>query len=150
MFLHNQFLIYTDFPFQFCIFSAKSPSVTQRSVSQENDSKKSKHPLPFLHETKGSNNSFILVENNFRFLRKIAKFEYKVTVHYGLWQNASSCDPLNYVRPYKKPQYVSCSTCTSIFAHSYFFFFFLVTMYVFTNCYQVHKTMIQIDFSTSC
>ena len=25
---------------------------------------------------------------------KKAKFEFKVTVHYGLWENASSCDPL--------------------------------------------------------
>ena len=26
---------------------------------------------------------------------KIAKFEFKVTVHYSQWQNAFSCDPLN-------------------------------------------------------
>ena len=38
--------------------SAKSPSVTQRSVSQENASKKSKHPSLFLRKTKGSNTSF--------------------------------------------------------------------------------------------
>ena len=25
---------------------------------------------------------------------KIAKFEFKVTVHYGLWANSSSCVPL--------------------------------------------------------
>ena len=31
----------TDFPSQFCVFTVKSPSVTQRSVSQENAYKKS-------------------------------------------------------------------------------------------------------------
>ena len=30
----------TDFPSQFCVFTVKSPSVTQRSVSQENAYKK--------------------------------------------------------------------------------------------------------------
>ena len=39
------YLIYvqlnTDFPSQFCIFTVKSPSATQRSVSQENAYKKS-------------------------------------------------------------------------------------------------------------
>ena len=30
------FQLYIDFPFQFCVFYRKSPSVTQRSVSQEN------------------------------------------------------------------------------------------------------------------
>ena len=38
----------------------------------------------FPHKTTGSNNSFTLTENNFRFF-EIAKFEFKVTVHYGLW-----------------------------------------------------------------
>ena len=53
-------------------FSAKSPGVTQRSVSQENAFKKSKYPLPFLHKTIGSYNSFSLIENNFRFLRQLS------------------------------------------------------------------------------
>ena len=35
------FQLNTDFPFQFCVFTAKSPSVTQRLVSQENAYKKS-------------------------------------------------------------------------------------------------------------
>ena len=35
------FQLNTDFPSQFCVFPAKSPSVTQRSVSQENTYKKS-------------------------------------------------------------------------------------------------------------
>ena len=36
------FQLNTDFPSQFCVFTVKSPSVTQRSVSQENAFKKSK------------------------------------------------------------------------------------------------------------
>ena len=35
------FQLNTDFPSQFFIFTGKSPSVTQRSVSQENAYKKS-------------------------------------------------------------------------------------------------------------
>ena len=66
--------------------TVKSPNVrpTQRSVSQENAFKKSKNMLPFFRKTTGSNNSFTLIENNLRFF-KIAKFEFKVTVHYSLW-----------------------------------------------------------------
>ena len=55
----------TDFLSEFCVFSAKSPSVTQISVSQENAFQKSKRPSPFLHKTIGSNNSFTFIENNF-------------------------------------------------------------------------------------
>ena len=35
------FQLNTDFPSQFCDFIVKSPSITQRSVSQENAYKKS-------------------------------------------------------------------------------------------------------------
>ena len=35
------FQLNTDFPSQFCVLTVKSPSVTQRSVSQENAYKKS-------------------------------------------------------------------------------------------------------------
>ena len=57
----------TDFPFQFCVFYRK---ITQRhSVSQENAYKKSYNPSPFLHKTIGSDNSFTLIENNFRLFR---------------------------------------------------------------------------------
>ena len=35
------FQLNTDFPSQFCVFYRKSPSVTQRSISQENAYKKS-------------------------------------------------------------------------------------------------------------
>ena len=55
------FQLYIDFPFQFCVFTVKSPSVTQRSVSQENAYKKSLNPSPFLHKTIGSDNSFTLI-----------------------------------------------------------------------------------------
>ena len=55
---------------KFVVFSAKSPGVTQRLASQESIFKKSKHPSPFLHETIGSNISFTLIGNNFRFLRQ--------------------------------------------------------------------------------
>ena len=80
-----------DFHSQFCVSSAKLPSVPQRSVSQENAFKKSKNPSLFLAKTIGSNISFTLIENNFRFLRLV---EFNVTVNYGLGQNASSCKPL--------------------------------------------------------
>ena len=63
------FQLNTDFPSQFCVFHLKSPSVTERLVSQENAFKKSKNPSPFFHHTIGSDNSFTLIENNFRFLR---------------------------------------------------------------------------------
>ena len=55
------FQLNTDFLSQFCVFTVKSPSVTQRSVSQENAFKKSKKLVAFLRRTKGSNNSFTLI-----------------------------------------------------------------------------------------
>ena len=70
----------TDFLSQFCVFTVKSPTVTQRSVSLKNAFKKSKNPSAFLFflffffffffcNSIGSNNYFTLFENNFRFLR---------------------------------------------------------------------------------
>ena len=53
----------------FAFFTVKSPSITQRSVSQEKCYKKSKNPSPSFRKTIGSNNSFTLIENNFKFLR---------------------------------------------------------------------------------
>ena len=53
----------------FAFFNVKSPSVTQRWVSQKNAFEKSKTLLPFLLKTIGSNNYFTVIENNFRFLR---------------------------------------------------------------------------------
>ena len=52
------------------VFSANSPNVTQRSVSQGNAFITSTHPLPFLRKTKVSNNSYTLIQNNFRYLRQ--------------------------------------------------------------------------------
>ena len=68
-FLFNQFLVKYRCPFPILLFfNVKSLSITQRSVSQENASKTSKTPA-FLRKTIGSNNSFTLIENDFRFLR---------------------------------------------------------------------------------
>ena len=53
----------------FLFLIVKSPSITQRPVSQENAFKKSKNLFTFLRKTIGSNNYFTLIENNFRFLR---------------------------------------------------------------------------------
>ena len=70
LFLLNQFSVKYRLPFpNMRFFIAKSPSVTQRSVSQENAYKKSKNPSPFFRKTLGSYNYFTLIENNFRFLR---------------------------------------------------------------------------------
>ena len=61
------FQLNTVFPSQFCVSYRKTPSVTQRSVSQKNAFKKSKNPSLFLRITMGSK-SFTLTENNFRFI----------------------------------------------------------------------------------
>ena len=45
------FQLNTDFPSQFCVFTLKSRSVTQRSVSQDNAFKKSKTPSPLFRST---------------------------------------------------------------------------------------------------
>ena len=98
-YLHD-FQLNTDFPSEFCgFFTVKSPSVTQRSVAQENvlgkkktnkqkkkkknknktktKQKKKKNPQKqktrrlffFSNKSVGSHNSFTLIENNFRFVR---------------------------------------------------------------------------------
>ena len=70
LFLPNRFSVKYIYPVPiFQIFSAKSPSVTQRLFIQENAFNMSKHPPPFLRKTLSSNDSFILIENNFKFLR---------------------------------------------------------------------------------
>ena len=43
----NRFSVKCRFPFNFAFFTVKSPNVTQRSVSQDNAFKRSKHPSPF-------------------------------------------------------------------------------------------------------
>ena len=66
----------------FAFFTVKSPSVTQRLVSQDNAFKKSKDPSAFVRKTLGSNNPFTPIENDLKVF-KIAKFEFKVD--YSLW-----------------------------------------------------------------
>ena len=51
-----------------------------------------KNPSPFFHETIGSDNYFTLIKNNQVF--KIAKFEFKVTVQYGLSAKSIQLWPL--------------------------------------------------------
>ena len=79
-------------------------SVTQKSIFQENAFKKAKARRPFFCKAMGSNNSFTLIENNFVllffffffFFFKIAKFEFKVPVHYySLWVKCTQLWPLN-------------------------------------------------------
>ena len=70
--------------FCFVFFTIKSPSVTERSVSQENAFKKSKNPSAIFCKTIGSNNNSVtVIENNFRFLR-LQNFEFKVRVHWPM------------------------------------------------------------------
>ena len=53
--------------------------------------KRTKNTSVFLRNIFGSNNSLTLIENNF----EIAKFESKVTVHYGLWAKCTQLWALN-------------------------------------------------------
>ena len=61
-FYQIDFQLNTDLPSQFCVFNAKSPSVTHRSISKENAFKKSKHPSHFLRKIKGSSSFFLLLK----------------------------------------------------------------------------------------
>ena len=63
------FQLNANFPSQLYVFTVKSPNFTQRSVSQENVFEKSKNSSSFFLKAIGSNDSFTLIENNFRFLR---------------------------------------------------------------------------------
>ena len=93
-FLLDQFLVKYRFSFPILLFfTVKSPTVTQRSVSQENAFKKSKNPSPFLRKTIGSNIFFFSNWKQFQVF-EIAKFEFKVTVHYGLWTKCIQLWPL--------------------------------------------------------
>ena len=66
--LLNRFSVKYIFPFPtFVFFTVKSTHVTQISVSQKMVLKKSKNPSSFFHKTIGLNNTFSLIENNFRF-----------------------------------------------------------------------------------
>ena len=69
----------------FAFFTVKSPSATQRSVSQENAFKKSKTQSPFFGAKLLA--QVFLFYSNWKQCQvlKIAKSEFKVTVHYSLW-----------------------------------------------------------------
>ena len=86
-----RFQLNADFPSQFCIFTVKSSSITQRLFSQETSFKKSTNPSAFFpRKTIGLNNSFTLIENNFRFF-EIVKLRFKVTVHYDIFSKYTPC-----------------------------------------------------------
>ena len=61
--------------------------------------KRAKARRPFFHKTIGSYHFFYSNWKQFQFF-KIAKFEFKVTVHYGLWKKGPSFDPLKDVCVY--------------------------------------------------
>ena len=110
------------FPFPILrFFIVKSPSITLRLVSQENAFKKSKNLSLFFSPAKliGSNNSFTLIENNFRFF-KIAKFEFKVTVHHGVWAKCTQMWPLKNRRMPAKDLELSI-TCVIYGIHIFLF-----------------------------
>ena len=65
-------------------------------VSQENAFEKSKNPSAFVHKTVGSNNYFILIENNFRILRKWSLNSIHTIMTYG--EKTPSCNSLNLLR----------------------------------------------------
>ena len=108
------FIVKYIFPFPifrfFTYFSAKSQSVTQRSVTQEKHEKciqKGKHQSIFLRKTIGSNNSFTLLENNFSILR-LVWIQCNNTLYMVYRQNVSNCHPLIlfpiriYIQAYRK------------------------------------------------
>ena len=55
------FQLNRDFPSQFCVFTVKSPSVTERSVTQGNVYKKSYNPSPFFVENEQIIKLFVLI-----------------------------------------------------------------------------------------
>ena len=105
-FLSARFLVRYRFLYLIFLsaFSAKSPSVTVRYVSQEITFKKSKNFRNFFTKTKGSNNSF-----NWKQLQvfKIAKFEFKATVQCASKPSGGFGGPFMYVisPPSTKPKY---------------------------------------------
>ena len=88
------FQLNTNYPSQFCfIFTVKSPSVTQRSVSQENALKRAKNSRLF---SQNYMLKWFFYSNWTQFqVFKIAKFEFKVTVHYSLCAKCTQLWPLN-------------------------------------------------------
>ena len=74
---HSKFVLPFLSIYLFIFITIKSHSVTERQISQESASKKSKKCKAI-----GSNNYFTLLENNFRSLRTWSII--RVKVHYGL------------------------------------------------------------------
>ena len=122
-FLLNRFSVKYRFPFLVLLFlTAKSPSVTHRSVSQENAPKKSKNPSPFFFSLKHRRKWFFYSNwKQFQVFKKV-KFEFKVTVHYSLWTKCIQLWPLKYVKSTKSKYEIQCrsnyikqnKTCTNV------------------------------------
>ena len=77
----------------FAFSTVKSPSVTQRSVSQENAFKKRKKPVPFFVELYAQ---IIFYSNSKQFqVSNWAKVEFKVITYNNLWVKCTQLWPLN-------------------------------------------------------
>ena len=85
------FQLNTDFQF----FYKCHIGVYSNISSSRKKCKKRKTFLPFLRKTIGLNNFFTLIESKFQ-VSKIAKFEFKVTVHYGLLAKSTQLWPHNF------------------------------------------------------
>ena len=85
----------TDFPFQFCVFWPQNHLTLLKDRFLKKMLSKRAKTRRFFRKHMGSNNS---LTKFYKFKKiqvfKIAKFEFKATVHYGLWANAPSCDRL--------------------------------------------------------
>ena len=105
LWLSADFQFNANFPSQLYAFfftTVKSPSIAQRSGSQENALKKTNKQT-----TKQTKNvgfylrnyrlKYIFFYSNWKQFQvfKMAKFEFKVTVHYGLWTKCTELWPLN-------------------------------------------------------
>ena len=84
LFLPNWFLVKYRFPFVIVLsfFSAKSPTVTQKSVSQKMFLKRANTRQLFFVKVKAK--IFLLLKLKNSQVFKIAKSEFEITVQYGL------------------------------------------------------------------
>ena len=86
---------YLNFPSKFRVFTVKSPSVTKRSVVMKKVLlKRAKTRRFFFPQNYRLNSFFYSSWKQFQVV-EIAKFEFSVTVHCGLWEKAPGCDPLS-------------------------------------------------------
>ena len=93
---------------KFCVFTVKSPKVIQGSAFL--------NLFFFFLQTIGSNNySFTLTENS----KVLAKFEFKVTVHHGLWGKTHSIALFDVSY---KVSIMSCFPLTNFFKNQSFFY----------------------------